>query len=347
MERKTLTAELQTAMEQLPQKRKNAILELRLRKESFAKAVLPWGEELLTLYGRPIPVTDKMLKELLDRATGFSPYALRMEETGLYLPLEDGCRMGLCGEAVVQEGQFCGLRNLSSVVIRFARQCHGIAEKTAATLTEGGYVQSALIISPPGRGKTTFLRDLIRAVSERGYRVSVADERRELAAVHNGVPQMDLGPSTDVLTGCPKAQAMEMLIRVMNPQVLAVDELAGQKEIQMAQEAANCGIALFATAHGDSPETLLRRSGYRDLVMSGAIAWCIVLKDFNSVRMERLGDYAENHRSLFCSDSVVDGRLGGAAGNAAASKSPPTTPSGARAYAGGNGTPYASGSRAV
>ena len=83
----------------------------------------------------------------------------------------------------------------------------------------------------------------------------------KLAAVHNGVPQMDLGPSTDVLTGCPKAQAMEMLIRVMNPQVLAVDELAGQKEIQMAQEAANCGIALFATAHGDSPETLLRRSG--------------------------------------------------------------------------------------
>ncbi len=94
-------------MEQLPQKRKNAILELRLRKESFAKAVLPSGEELLTLYGRPIPVTDKMLKELLDRATGFSPsMPFGWKKQAYTLPLEDGCRMGLCGEAVVQEGQF-------------------------------------------------------------------------------------------------------------------------------------------------------------------------------------------------------------------------------------------------
>lgn len=347
MERKTLTPELQRAMEQLSPRRKNTIVEIRFRIGSQVKGVYPWGEELLTENGSPISVTEKLLQELLDRATGFSPYALRLEETGLYLPLEGGWRMGLCGEAVVQGGKLQGLRHITSLVIRMARQCRGAAEKTAEQLTKYGKVQSALIVSPPGHGKTTFLRDLIRCVSERGYRVSVVDERRELAAAVNGVPQMDLGPSTDVLTGCPKAQAMELLIRVMNPQVLAVDELSGPQELRMAKEAASCGIALFATAHADSIATLRQRPGFRQFLDSGVIDWGIVLRDYKTVQMERLGQYAEDCGSVLCGGSVYDGGMGVKTGAASATAAAAATAAGAGTDARRNGTAYALCGRAL
>ncbi len=347
MEQKTLTPELAAALEHLPDKRRNAVQELRLRQGGPVKAVFPWGEELLTAGGRAIPVTETLLRELLDRATGCSPYTLRQEEAELFLPLEGGGRMGLCGEAVVREGRLRGLRHISSMAIRFARQYPGVAAEAARVLTAHGDVRSALIVSPPGRGKTTFLRDLVRLVSERGWRVSVADERRELAAAHQGVPQLDLGPCTDVLTGCPKAQAMGLLIRTMNPQVLAVDELASQAEVDMALEAASCGVRLFATAHGDGLSTMRRRPGYRELLESGAFDWCITLKGFGTVQMERLGSNAEDRGSLFGGGGVYDGRLGGTPGNAAAASAAETASAGPGADAGGNGAAYAAGGGAV
>ena len=347
MEPKTLTPELQEAMAQLSLERQRQVMEIRLRQGGPVRAVFPWGEELLTRSGRPIAVTPELLQKLLDRATGFSPYALRLEETGLFLPLEGGCRMGLCGEAVVREGRLQGLRHISSMVIRLARQHRGIAREAAQKLTVHGYVEPALIVSPPGRGKTTFLRDLIRAVSEKGYRVSVVDERRELAAARDGVPQLDLGPCTDVLTGCPKAQAMELLIRVMNPQVLAVDELAGEQELQMAREASHCGVALLATAHGDSPDTLRKRPGYGALLDSGTFRWCIVLKDFGTVKMERLGTDAEDCGSVLCGSGVTDERMGCKTEYAAAASTAAADAAGFGTHAGRNGAAYAAGGRAV
>lgn len=347
MELNTLTPEVQRALNRLPPKRLGQVSELRFRIGAPVKLVFPWGEELLMDGQQPIPVTDRLLKELVDRATGFSPYALRGEESGLYLPLEHGCRMGLCGEVVLQNGTLSGIRHLSSIVIRLAREYKGVAESAADRLIQNGTVQSALIVSPPGRGKTTFLRDLIRSVSVRGYRVSVVDERRELAAAKNGVPQLDLGPSTDVLTGCPKPEAMELLVRVMNPQVLAIDELASQRELALAQEASYCGVALFATAHGDSLASLLARPGYRRLLESGAFRWCITLRTYDSVRMERLGSYAEDRGSLLCNGGVADERLGRPAGNEPAAAAQTSAAAGAGTDAGRNGAAYALCGRAV
>lgn len=340
-----LTPELREAMAMLPERRRNQVAELRLRAGSRAKLVMPWGEELLMGPRGPVLVTDKLLSELLDRATHYSPYTLRGEESGLYLPLEGGCRMGLCGEASMQNGQLQGLRHVSSMVLRFAREVPGVAQGAADKLMQSGGVGSCLIVSPPGGGKTTFLRDLIRCVSQQGWRVSVADERRELAAGKNGVPQMDLGPCTDVLSGCPKAQAIPMLLRVMNPQVLAFDELAGQEELAMAYEAACCGVAVFATAHGDSLRSLLARPGYGTL--TAAFDWCVTLKTFDTYRMERLGEYAEDRGSLLCGGGITDERMGRPAGHEVAAWPPAAATAGPGADAGGDGAAYAHCGRAV
>ena len=347
MELQVLPPELRQCFFALPPKRQQAAMELRFRLGAPVKLVFPWGEELLVQGQNPVPVTDRLLKTLVDRATGFSPYTLRGEEAGLFLPLEDGCRMGLCGEVVMQEGRIKGIRQVSSAVIRLARERKGIAEAQADRLIRGRAVESALIISPPGRGKTTFLRDLIRCVSTRGYRVSVVDERRELAAVREGKPRLDVGPSTDVLTLCPKAQAIPLLVRVMNPQVLALDELSGGEELRMAREAAFCGVALFATAHGDGLESLLRRPGYRELIEAGAFQWCITLDTYDSVRMERLETHGKTNGSMYGNGGVHDGRLGRPAGHVAAAEHSAAAAAGAGVDAGGNGAGYARHGNAV
>lgn len=342
-----LTPELQRALDRVPAKRKQQATELRFRIGAPAKLSFPWGEELLCGSAGPILVTDRLLRELLDRATGFSPYTLRGEEAGLFLPLEGGCRLGLCGEAVVQNGKITGIRHISSLVIRLAREVKGIAQKTSERLTERGYVESVLIVSPPGFGKTTFLRDLIRGVSSLGYRVSVADERREIAAAKDGVPQLDVGPCTDVLTGCPKGEALGLLLRVMNPQVLAVDELAGEQEMKLVREAAHWGVAVFATAHGRDMSDLVRRPGCRPLLEEGTFRWCVTLGSDYSIRMERLGGYAEDGGGGPGDAGVADVRLGRPSGSLRKAAAHAADSSGSGADAGGDGVKHAQCRRAV
>lgn len=280
-----LPPEVQRGVLLLTPERRAMAMELRFRMGRPAMVVFSWGEEVLP---GNIPVTSEILNELLNRATGFSPYALKLEETGLYLPLEGGGRMGLCGETVIREGKLCGIRQLSSISIRLARQIVGAARESAEVLTRGGQASSALIVSPPGVGKTTFLRDLVRCISQKGFRVAVVDERRELSAMTNGAAQLDLGPTTDILVGCPKVQAVPLLIRAMNPQVLAVDEISGQRELEEIQYAAFSGVAVLATAHGKNIASLMQRPLYKKLLCSGAFEWCITLTPERKPEMERV-----------------------------------------------------------
>ena len=308
-----LTSEVQEALDRVEKARAAKLVELRFRRGQAVRMVFPWGEELLTCHGSPIPVTEQLLGEMVDRATGFSPYACKLEETGLYLPLEGGCRMGLCGETVIRDGKIWGIRNLSSAVVRIARERKGAAQSVMDTLLAGNHPHSALILSPPGEGKTTFLRDLIRLYSEAGNRVSVIDQRRELAAQRDGENMLDLGPCTDVLSGCPKAQGMELMLRVMNPQVMAVDELSGEDELLAARQAAFSGVALLATAHGDSMEGLCNRPGFRNLIASGAFDYWIELEHYRVKRLERLGHDAEAGRRDICGSGVLYERVSGPA----------------------------------
>lgn len=215
-------------------------------------------------------VESRDLTMLLEAATRASAHSALEGVRSGFVTLKGGHRLGLCGSAVVKDGSIINYRGLSSASLRISREIHGLANDMIPELFPGGRVESTLIISPPGGGKTTFLRDLIRCVSDgdaglEPHRVSVVDERSELAALYEGRSQLRLGRRTDVLEGAPKALGVISLLRAMNPQIIAVDEISSPADTEAIITAANCGVKLFATAHAENMDDLSRRSYYRRL----------------------------------------------------------------------------------
>ena len=207
----------------LPEGDRDRAEELRLR-VGWPMTVLVEGRE--RSLGGP-PVERGELDQLVEIASRASLHTVLDQVRRGYLTMEGGHRIGLCGTAVLREGEIHSLRNLSSANLRIARQVRGAAAPVLDRLCPGGRLAGTLILAPPGQGKTTLLRDLIRSVSEGEgccpLRVALADERGEVAAMYNGQPQLEVGRRTDVTEGCPKDQGLMLLLRAMNPQVLAAD----------------------------------------------------------------------------------------------------------------------------
>ena len=256
-----LPRRLREAALAVPEKEK--VEELRLRQGGRLTLTLPEGEV-------PVPgtrVTGEDLEAVLDIATGSSRYTASQSLRQGYLTAEGGFRIGVCGTAVLEGGEVALYRDLSSLNIRIPREQIGLADRVLPGLLAEGRLESTLVISPPGGGKTTLLRDLVRAISdEKNLRVSLVDERGELAAVHRGVHQLQVGRHTDVLDACPKAQAIPTLLRAMNPQVIAVDEITVREDLRAVSLAVGCGVRLLATIHAGSVEELLERPLYRQLL---------------------------------------------------------------------------------
>ncbi len=271
-----LPRRLREAALAVPEKEK--VEELRLRQGGRLTLTLPEGEV-------PVPgtrVTGEDLEAVLDIATGSSRYTASQSLRQGYLTAEGGFRIGVCGTAVLEGGEVALYRDLSSLNIRIPREQIGLADRVLPGLLAEGRLESTLVISPPGGGKTTLLRDLVRALSdEKNLRVSLVDERGELAAVHRGVPQLQVGRHTDVLDACPKAQAIPTLLRAMNPQVIAVDEVAVAGDVAALEQAAGAGVVLLATVHGAGVEDLKRKP-----ILAGMLGLGIFRK---AVRIGRLG----------------------------------------------------------
>ena len=252
--------------------------ELRLRAGWPMTAVLPEGE-------RPLggsPVEGRELEQLVEIASRASLHTVLDQVRRGYLTFEGGHRIGLCGTAALREGEIHALRAISSANLRIARQGKGAAAPVLDGLCPGGRLADTLILAPPGLGKTTLLRDLIRSVSEgegcTPLRVSLADERGEVAAMYNGRPQLEVGRRTDVAEGCPKAQGLMLLLRAMNPQVLAVDEITAPEDVGALITAAGCGVTLLATAHGEGRAGLERRPLYRPLLKEGLFRFLVRIR---------------------------------------------------------------------
>lgn len=289
-----LPREMRYAVSKLPLEQRARAEEFRLR-AGRGLSVQGAGSEYPITNGQGLLVYQSDLRHVLEIATQASAHSALEQVRHGFFTVKGGHRIGLCGTAVVKDGEVTNLKDLSSLAIRIAKQVPGVAKPILSQLLDNGTFCSTLIISPPGCGKTTMLRDLICTLSNgeislglQGLRVGVADERGEVAAMYGGLPQMDVGPRTDVLDGCPKAAGMLLLLRGMNPQVLAADEITAPEDCGALEMAANCGVSLLATAHCADREELMRRPMYRKLLKRGVFQRLVILSVVGGKRVARV-----------------------------------------------------------
>lgn len=223
------------------------------------RGFFPGNENGMDRLERVKTITNRDIKATVSKLSAYSLYAFEEELRRGFLTIEGGHRVGFCGKAIMEDGKIKTLHQISSLNIRVARQIFGCAGEVLPFVIRNGRFLSAVLISPPGCGKTTLLREMIRCLSVRGITVGVADERGEIAGMRDGLPQMELGPCTDVMYGCHKAQAMEMLLRSMSPDVIAADELGREEEYQAVEEMLHGGVEILCTMHGSSMEDILNR----------------------------------------------------------------------------------------
>lgn len=204
---------------------------------------------------------------IVKHVCAYSLYAFENELRQGFVTVQGGHRIGLAGRVVLNEDQ--SIRNLSHIRylnIRVSHEIQGVADGLFPYLLKEGRVCSTLIVSPPGCGKTTLLRDLVRQTSDgnelfAGTQVAVVDERSEIAGCYLGIPQNTVGIRTDILDACPKEVGMMLLMRSMAPGIVAVDELSGKKDMEAVRQIMSCGTGLLATMHGYCMEDIRDKSG--------------------------------------------------------------------------------------
>lgn len=202
------------------------------------------------------------ISEAMELISKSSVYSIEEEIRDGYITIDGGHRIGICGNAVIRNGKIDFVKEISSLNYRIAREIKGAASGVINFVIKDSTVRNTLIISPPGAGKTTMLRDIVRQVSDRGVRVCVADERREIAAMHSGRSSFDLGACTSVFSGVPKAAGMLMMLRAMSPEVIVTDEIGTSADAAAVSKIINSGAKIMTTIHGFNLEQIQKR---RDL----------------------------------------------------------------------------------
>jgi stage III sporulation protein AA len=274
-------SEVETVFEYIPIGIRNAITEI-LPNEIYAieEIRLRANKPLSLKIGQEIKMADYIVKQqevlqAFEKICENSVYSYRKQICDGYITIKGGNRVGIVGSAVVDNGQIININYISSLNFRIARQKIGCSRQVMEDIIDpfNNSIYNTLIVSPPGCGKTTLLRDIIRNLSNgineikfNGRNVGVVDERGEIAAMYKGIPQNDVGIRTDVIDNMPKPEAMRMLVRSMSPDIIACDEIGSYEDVKAIDYAMCSGVKGVFTAHGRDMEELNRNPELSNLL---------------------------------------------------------------------------------
>ncbi|MEG2310387.1 MAG: stage III sporulation protein AA [Clostridia bacterium] len=261
----------------------DGITEIRLRVSKRAIVITSKVEVLLNTV-----ITLQDLLEILVRVSKNSIYAIQNEINNGYIVIPGGHRIGICGEVVMQDDKIKNIKNINSMNIRVARQVFGCGDKLMPHLISNGVFSNTLIVSPPGCGKTTLLRDVTRQLSNGveklgfyGKNVGLVDERGEIASVSCGIANLDVGIRTDIISNSMKSIGMEMLVRSMGISIVATDEVGSIKDIEAIKYASLSGVSLIFTMHGKNIEDVVQKTGIGELINNNTFENIIILSNRN------------------------------------------------------------------
>ncbi|MBB6511763.1 stage III sporulation protein AA [Gracilibacillus halotolerans] len=253
-------------------------------------------QEIRLRVNRPVEINDGLrvywlsksrfsqidAENFLSSISEHSIYRLEQELRQGYITIDGGHRIGITGRVNVENGRVRSIQHITSFNIRIAREQIGVSHSLIPVLWDNRWLNT-LIIGPPQSGKTTLLRDMARvgatgSVNREATKVGIVDERSEIAASVNGIPQMQLGYRTDVLDRCPKSEGMMMLIRSMSPEIIVVDEIGGEKDVYAVEEAVRAGASLFCTIHGEDYQDIQTRPSMKRLMKNQVFDRYVIVK---------------------------------------------------------------------
>ena len=241
---KYFPANIQSVLEEVLEKNpefKNELQEVRIRSEK--PIFLKLGNSSV---GIDYIVSQSEILQILERICENSIYAYKNQICNGFITIRGGHRIGIVGTVVVENGKVINIKYVTSLNFRIARQILNSSNKVLNEIinVKNNTIYNTLIVSPPGRGKTTILRDAIRKLSNgikdinfSGKTCGLVDERGEIAATYRGIPQNDVGMRTDIVDNISKADGMKMLIRSMSPDIIACDEIGSKEDIEAIEYA--------------------------------------------------------------------------------------------------------------
>lgn len=279
-----LNEPIHTILSKLDPNLKEYIQEIRLRVNK-PLAVTLFGKQLFVdIHGKTFEqlpnfayiVKSADINEIFKIICRYSVYSYQKELAQGFITLRGGHRVGISGTAVMDQGVVSGMKNISSLNIRIAREIIGCATALIRTCFMKN-IYSMMIAGIPSSGKTTMLRDLARQLSNRGKKVTIVDERFEIASEYNGIPQNDVGLCTDVISGYPKHIGILMAIRTLSPDIIICDEIGGREEMEGIQYCMNSGVSIITTIHARNIEEILKKRSAVELMNTGAFEKVVFL----------------------------------------------------------------------
>jgi len=282
-----IPAEIKQVLTKLPDSLKSRVQEIRLRADAPVILSTPQGEWMVSQDGRQINYDTgnalickkPEIEECFLMLCEYSVHTHQNELGSGFITARNGCRAGIAGAAVVENGRVISYRNITSIVLRVARRHDGCASELLSALAKDSYIKSTIICGEPSSGKSSLLRDLALQLSTgrsgRKWRTAVVHASGELSM------NKTLG-YCDVICNSPKAIGIQQAVRCLAPDVVIFDELGSAEETNAVLEGLNSGVSAITSAHCRDAESLMRRPPLAAALKSGAFELVIFLEGRSS-----------------------------------------------------------------